>query len=42
VSQVLLWDGDSFGTQEGERLPLEAGTRGLLWESVRVVLYYRL
>jgi hypothetical protein len=31
VSQELLWlcDGDSSGTQEGERPPREAGTRGL-------------
>jgi hypothetical protein len=35
VSQVLLWlwDGDSLGTQEGERPPLEAGTRGLIRDS---------
>jgi hypothetical protein len=31
VSQVMLWmcSGDSSGTQEMERPPLEAGTRGL-------------
>jgi hypothetical protein len=31
VNQELLWlcDGDSSGTQEGERPPWEAGTRGL-------------
>jgi hypothetical protein len=35
VGHVLLWlwDGDSSGTQEGDRLPLEAGTRGLVRDS---------
>jgi hypothetical protein len=30
MSEVLLWlwDGDSSGTQEGERPPLEISTRG--------------
>jgi hypothetical protein len=32
VSRELLWlwDGSSSGTQEGERPPLEASTRGLV------------
>jgi hypothetical protein len=32
VSQVLLrlWDGDNSKKQERERLPLQAGTRGLV------------
>jgi hypothetical protein len=34
VSQELLWlrHGESSGTQEGDRSPLEAGTRGLVKE----------
>jgi hypothetical protein len=27
---LWLWHGDSSGTKEGERTPLEAGTRGLV------------
>jgi hypothetical protein len=32
VSQesLWIWHGDSSGAQEGERSPLEAGTRGLV------------
>jgi hypothetical protein len=30
---LWLWCGDSLGTQEEERPPLEAGVRGLVWDS---------
>jgi hypothetical protein len=30
---LWLWSGDSYGTQEGERPPLEAGTRGVMRHS---------
>jgi hypothetical protein len=31
---LWLWDGDSSGTQEGERPTLQDGTRGLVWDSI--------
>jgi hypothetical protein len=33
LESLWLWDGDSSGTHEGERQPLEAGTRGLVRHS---------
>jgi hypothetical protein len=35
VNHVLLWlwEGDSLGTEEGDRQPLEAGARGLVRDS---------
>jgi hypothetical protein len=30
---LRLWRGNGLGTQEGERPPLEAGTRGLMEDS---------
>jgi hypothetical protein len=33
IESLLLWRGDSSGTQEGERPPLETGTTGLVMDS---------
>jgi hypothetical protein len=38
ISQQSLWDGSSLGTKEGKRLPLEAGTRGLVRDRIPIVL----
>jgi hypothetical protein len=31
---LQLWDGESSGTKEGERPPLEDDTRGLVWDII--------